>query len=470
MEEIKTGVFKIKNNKSIYVIGDIHGDYQCLIHCLVDLCKVAKITSVEKDHIFNEDGREYIDWKNNNDSIIIFCGDLIHRKRFQNTVLDDECSDIFIIETILRLKKKAKKNNGDIIIISGNHEMMNIINPSDNMYTSDKNIKFNLKYFSDKLFINRYIENSYAWVKIDDILIAHGGLCSDYLKFLDNEKVFNKNLFGGSFSKVGNDVVDFINKKYRYFFTDFDKNNLKKDHIGFKLFIEYSLTKKHTHNIFWCREWGYTGINCDNFSKLINKVDCNKMIIAHCPQFLDDDKPKMINFECVDDETLENLDISTKFKIARIDLGMSRAFEYNNPDNFFKFFKYNYHRKISVLKLLFDEKINKYYFNYKSVITHKLSCLQYLLIKYGIYKKNWIEKKIISNWLGFEYITKFFNYLNNVYKNKKLQTDIISNNTELDICFNQSEPNYIILCFLYQVINFKYNLKSVNQFNKLIKI
>ena len=99
MKEIKTGVFTVKNNKPIFIIGDIHGDYQCLLHCLVDLCKCVFIKKIEKNDKFNENNREILEWKKNNNSIIIFCGDLIHRKRFQDTILDDECSDIFIIKT-----------------------------------------------------------------------------------------------------------------------------------------------------------------------------------------------------------------------------------------------------------------------------------------------------------------------------------------------------------------------------------
>lgn len=483
MIEYKTGVFNILNNNPIYIIGDIHGDYQCLIHCLVDLCGVANIINVAPDVQFNESSREYLEWKEGNNSIIVFCGDLIHRKRFKDSVLDDECSDIFIIKTLFKLKKTAKKNGGDVLIISGNHEIMNIVDPSDTTYTSDKNMQSNFKYFSNKNFVNDYVSNTYAWIKINDILIAHGGLCSDYLNFLNDEKIFDKNIFGkkisndnanssimigGDIIKTGNDVVDFINNKYRDFFTNYNKEKSNLDHVGFKLFVEYDFSNKHSHNIFWCREWGYSGINCDDFNKLINKVDCNKMIVAHCPQFLANDKPKMINFECeydYDEKKYNDFNgHEQKFKIARVDLGMSRSFEYNKKSNdFFKFLKYNYNRKMSVLKLQFDLDKKNYYFNYNSVVTNKLSCIQYLLIKYGINKKDWIDKKIYSNWLGFEYIENLLNDVNTYKKN------IINNNYDDNCNLEQIEPNKIMMCLLYPVLNSKLNLKSTTQFNKFTK-
>ena len=46
MYEIKNGIFETNNDDNIYIIGDIHGDYQCLIHCLIDLCNVCNISNI----------------------------------------------------------------------------------------------------------------------------------------------------------------------------------------------------------------------------------------------------------------------------------------------------------------------------------------------------------------------------------------------------------------------------------------
>jgi hypothetical protein len=495
MEETKTGVFKIINNIPIYVIGDIHGDYQCLIHCLVDLCRVASIKSIEKDKKFGEEQREILEWEDNNNSVVIFCGDLIHRKRFQDCVLDDECSDIFIIKTLLRLKESARRFKGDIIIISGNHEIMSILEPYETTYTSDKNISINQEYFTKTKFINNYISNTYAWIKLNDIMIAHGGLCSEYLKFLDQENEFNilnkpketeielynkiggynntlggvgvgllilsshNIMIGGNLYEYGDDVIEYVNKKYRTFFTNYSSEKSSTDPIGFKLFVNYDFINKHKHNIFWCREWGYSGVDCDNFNKTVSKIGCNRMVIAHCPQFLSENKSKMINFECEDNSDLKDTDIK-KFKIARVDLGMSRSFEYNKPNDFFKFLSYNYNRKMSVLKLSWDEQNKNYYFNYDSIITKKISCIQYLLIKYGITKKEWNEKNIESNWLGFRYIDELIKTID--INNEK------SFNNKYDDNNNVNEPDNILMSILYPLYFGDSNLKSKEEFINLM--
>jgi hypothetical protein len=462
-ENNNSGIFTYNNpDKQIYIMGDIHGDYQCLVHCLVDLCKVCKTTKLVNDE-FGYEAREYLEWINVN-SIIVFCGDLIHRKRFEDHVLDDECSDIYIIKTLLRLKKEAHNYGGDIILIAGNHEIMNLIQPTESIYTSEKNLLANAKYFSNVEFINEYVSNSYAWVKINDILIAHGGLCSDYLDYID--------MTSSKLKK--NEIIKFINDKYHDFFMNFNYKNTKKDKVGYNLFIEYDLENKKKHNMFWCREWGYDSIDCDNYKRILGLVDCKKMIIAHCPQFLSPDKPKMINFEC------KNSPEDEIYNLARIDLGMSRSFDYNKADNFIFYLNNNYNRKMSVLKL--EYKANELYFNSNGIITNKLSCIQYLLLKYGLKLSDWNNKNITTNWIGFDYIDSIVNEI--LVSDKKSELSEIANELDSKCSVSSSNgkkkiksnpeiinQNTIIMCIMYPLINIDVNnIDSIVQFNNLIKI
>jgi hypothetical protein len=486
MKEIYNGVFSSDNNDNVYIIGDMHGDYQCLVHCLVDLCEVTKAKKIYNDTEFDTPNREYLSWKKENNSVVVFCGDMIHRKRFDE-VLDDECSDVYIVKTLLRLKKEANKYGGDIIIISGNHEIMTILYPHDNMYTSEKNIEHNEKYFTDVEFINKYIANSYAFVKIDDILIAHGGLCSDYLDCLDkfvmnmetnneprknNEsegKVNTKKLYkinndgnsdkmnefvliGGSQLEFGDKIVKFINDKYKDFFTNYSKKKINKNDIAYDLFINYDPGNKKEHNLFWCRQWGYN-TNCPEMAKILNKVKCSKMIIAHCPQFLSPNEPKMINFECKTGKSNDD------YSLARVDLGMSRSFDDNSEKNFMSYLFYNYNRKMAVLKLT---STNGYLsMGYNKVITKKLSCIQYLLLKYGLTKQEWLDNGIDSNWLGFEYVS-------DIIKNAKENFSEKDSNKYNKFCSQKNSPNFdSITCLLYPVIiNDKHDLKSIAQYKK----
>jgi hypothetical protein len=425
------GIFTADINDNIYVIGDIHGDYQVFIHCFVDLCNSCTITKVYNDIDNNYPNREYLSWNENCKNVIVLCGDVIHRKRFSDNILDDECSDIYLLETLFRLKKEAQDNNGDIILILGNHEIMNILDPTESSYTSEMNFKKNKSFFQDKLKVNNLIENSFAWIKINDVLLAHGGLCSNYLDYIKDIKLKDT------------DIVKYVNENFKRYFYNFNDKKLDKKDISFNLFIEFDIHNKKKHNLFWCREWGYNKIDCVNFKKILEKIECNKMIIAHCPQFLSSSKPKMINFECLDET-------NNHYNLARIDLGMSRAFEYNiDNEKFIDYIKNNFNRKMAVLKLSVSN--NSILFNYDSIITNKLSCLQYLLIKFGITKTEWNNKNINSDWVGFKHLDK-------ITINKIISDDDPS-------CMNENA----LLCLLYPYFKKNENalIKSINLFNKI---
>jgi hypothetical protein len=379
--------------------------------------------------------KEILNWIDGNKSIVIFCGDFIDRKRFDH-VLDDECSDILIIETVLKLKKQALMNGGDILIISGNHEMMNIINPDITNYISDKNKSLNFEKFTNKEFINEYIKNSYAWLCINDILICHGGLCSDYLKYLEG---IDKTIHG-------NDIIVYINNAYRDFFNNYDYKNKNIDNKYYSLFIEQK--EENKQNIFWCRMWGYNKHTLNLFTKTLDTVGCKKMIVAHCPQFLHKTEPKMINFEY---ENIEN-----NYNLARIDLGMSRAFDYNKPDKFLYYLEYNFNRKMSILKI--HNNNSNLSFDMNSIITKKLSCIQYTLIKYGTTKESWLKHNIDSNWLGFEKIKKLI-----IKCDENIDYNTIDKN-------NKTEDN-IIKCLLYAVYCSKsISLQSIEDYNNIYKV
>jgi UDP-2,3-diacylglucosamine pyrophosphatase LpxH len=431
------GIFKADISDNIYVIGDIHGDYQVFIHCLVDLCSCCTITKVYNDIENNYSNREYLSWVEGCNSVIVFCGDIIHRKRFSDVTLDDECSDIYLLESLFRLMKEARKNGGDIIYILGNHEIMNILDPEEESYTSDLNLKKNKIFFEDKKKINQLINNSYAWIKINDTLIAHGGLCSNYLDILKEVKIDDY------------DIVKYVNENFKRYFLNFDNKKINKEDISFNLFIEFDIVNKKKHNLFWCREWGYNNIDCEEFKKILEKIDCKKMIIAHCPQFLSSSKPKMINFECLNEP-------NNDYNLARVDLGMSRAFEYNiDNKKFFDYVKNNFNRKMAVLKIkAINNSINRdltMSFNTNSIITNKLSCIQYLLLKYGIKKEEWELKNIKTDWIGFKYI-------------QKITEDKIIPETDKTCMFENA-----LLCLLYPCYKHdKNSINSINLFNKFI--
>ena len=88
----------------------------------------------------------------------------------------------------------------------------------------------------------------------------HGGLCSEYLKYVDDNNLTDKD---------GDEIIDYVNNKYHDYFENINKKNLTDDSIGYNMFINYDINNKKAHNLFWCREWGYNGIDCNEFKNIL---------------------------------------------------------------------------------------------------------------------------------------------------------------------------------------------------------
>lgn len=124
--------------RRIVVLGDIHGDYNLAIEYL----KLAKVIS--PDFSSNTTFPSWI----GKDTYIIQVGDQIDRCR-PNSVgnlrctdpqatIDDENSDVRILEIFTDLDKQARKVGGAVISLLGNHELMNVAGQFD--YVSKKGI------------------------------------------------------------------------------------------------------------------------------------------------------------------------------------------------------------------------------------------------------------------------------------------------------------------------------------------
>lgn len=123
--------------RRIIVIGDLHGDFEVAIRCLI-LSKCIKDPGTipnprnitEVSHFFN-DKLEWI----GGDTYIVQLGDQIDRVRPQSwdrnnitndDAFDDEGSTLEIFYLFYHLNKLAELHNGKVISIIGNHEIMNV--------------------------------------------------------------------------------------------------------------------------------------------------------------------------------------------------------------------------------------------------------------------------------------------------------------------------------------------------------
>jgi len=360
----------------LYVIGDIHGDFFALkqslelTNCIQFDPYTDKLQyNQEKKLYYLEDGCQFYSLNKKNikwnpekkNTTIVFAGDLIDRCRPHarvnpeciNTVNDENC-DYQILKLLFELNKEARYYNSKIIIILGNHELLNL--QDDLRYVSIKGLDDKSRLDNLKNLIKENIDNIYGLVRIKNYIIVHGGINDIFFKKVN--KLFNKKL-------VNMESIEIYNEYIRNFILNNISSELENNvYTKLSPFWDRTIGGFDTLNTGQC-----THIFKDNILKIKESIDNIKIIVAHCPQFT-----IRKSIDIVDCEEF-------KQRIFRIDIGMSRTFDFYKSyeelneildqlklPNYRDFYNYGLNeedtRKVSLLK------INK---NNEEILTGKLS-------------------------------------------------------------------------------------------------
>jgi hypothetical protein len=313
----------------LYIIGDIHGDFYALKQSLIktgcvmfDETNINDIIKQRGNEILLIDGCDHysinknILWNPEKKNVfIVFVGDLTDRCRMVNdsacySVVNDENCDYKILKLLLELDLEAEAYNSRVIIVLGNHEIMNFqekFKYASIKALADINRKNNiinlLKINSDKL---------YGIVRINNYLICHGGINPDFIK--TNSIYFNSTEFTGQYNiYIKNFLLNYENK-------DLINNVMGPLWDRTNGFNTASLNQSQCEDIFIKNI-----LNIKNISEL-------KIIVAHCPQIYNTPQNGINITSC---GTFTN-------RIWRVDISMSRAFD-------------NYIKDIPILNQLLDQ-------------------------------------------------------------------------------------------------------------------
>jgi hypothetical protein len=249
--------------KKIISFGDIHGDFNLLIS-LLNLNKLI-------NNNYNWIGKK---------TFLVQVGDLFDRGG-RSEMYKDENSEFKIINFLIKLKSEAFASGGNVILLLGNHELMNfqgIFNYVSNMgFNNFNSIKDRKQYLKPgNKFCLKIANNFKCIVKIGNIVFVHAGI--------------NYNI-----SKKYN--INYINSlMYSYLLGNI---NISKSKQFKELFI-------HNSSILWFRGWGNSSINSEKLLLTLDNLNAKYLVIGHTPQ-------ESISFRC-------------NKKLWRIDTGMSYAF------------------------------------------------------------------------------------------------------------------------------------------------
>ena len=300
--------------KRIIVMGDIHGDYELTMtmFSLANLIKINKSTNK-------------IQWIGE-DTVVVQVGDQIDRCRpignmtcdLPNTTYKDESSDIKLLKLFTDLDIQARKANGMVISLLGNHELLNA--EGNLTYVSYKNIEEFKDYKDPKNPNKRFSSgnearvyafrpgNEYAKflgctrlpaVIIGNLLFVHAGIIDRLIRELKINKSSDLNTINIAIKKW---LLGLISKEY------VDK-----------------IISANKYSMFWNRILGQIPPNINleddmcikHIDETLKLFNVGHIIIGHTPQsFL---YSSGINGTCIDH-------INNTKKIIKSDVGSSNAF------------------------------------------------------------------------------------------------------------------------------------------------
>lgn len=478
--ENNLGIYQDENIKKIFVIGDIHGDFYAfkqaleLTQCIIFNNNNIKIKDIfqfnsEQNFLTLKDGCDDlydIKWnKEMTNNYIVFAGDLIDRcrnvghKGCINAVNDENC-DLKILKLIFDLDKQAQQYASRVLMVLGNHEILNLDN--DFRYVSFKGLYKNsnpiekidrVKEMVDLFTEN--IENVYGILQINNYIIVHGGI--NHVFF--NNEIFNDTRPLNKVEKFNLLLREFINKKNSGD-TPSQRSSKHSDssmrspdpmHVYAELF-------NNPDSPFWDRTLGLDHINNhENCKKIfednILQVEPNilpnlKILVAHCPQFLNSESINLTDCN------------EYKGRIWRIDVGMSRAWD-----------KYNYKNIIQLLNQLVNALENKNFPNK----------LDFYKIQKFKSRKAGLLRIDQSNKPSMQSLNPTHFYTETILENKLVLDYFYDTIFELsDNKYNMNiliytyllQDLYLYLLFEYenkQSINQCYNCNDKNQYIRLLK-
>jgi hypothetical protein len=342
----------LKQTTRTIAIGDIHGDLDLAVNVLI-IAKCIKRVDESYDNkvtLFNKKYiKEYYTWIGD-DTQVVQVGDQIDRCRPINEyscmipMENDEASDMKILYFYTDLNKLARKANGRIISLLGNHELMNVmgnmsyvsfmgllefnnlINISNINYNENLNeyIKQGLINRKNEFNINNQrISNFLACTRISaiiigDLLFIHGGMIEKMAKAYNIEDlniIVRKWLLGK------------INDKIKTTQLLLTKNEKNKSNVKFNINDRLNTILQSNHSIFWNRLFGKLPADidltnnkykkeilskCNEYLKSVfNTYKIKGLIIGHTPQISD---KYGINSTC-------------EKRVWRVDIASSNAFD-----------------------------------------------------------------------------------------------------------------------------------------------
>lgn len=344
----------VPKQERIIAIGDIHGDLNVAIECLVIAKVIQKTGNKETKNIM--DNYEWI----GNKTVVVQVGDMLDDCRVKNDVKNNcsddgvnEGMDVDVLNFFNDVHVEALKHGGAVYTLLGNHELMNVSGSLS--YVSYVSLKGFADYFYElydrdecpnfnDAEIGKIVReflfkpgNEYAvkmactclsTIIVGSYLFVHAGIIPEFIQ---------KNNITGQ-----NDIIRINNAVKDWLLGKKDKSEVQ------------TIVTTEAYSMFWDRKLGaiapnQNGDNADckeYLDPVLDILEIKGMVIGHTPQFFGNQSG--INGTCNN-------------KLWRVDAGSSHAFN-KFDDHYRESGKMMEGRKPQIIEIINDTTIN--------VITH----------------------------------------------------------------------------------------------------
>jgi len=321
----------------IVCLGDIHGSYSLAIDMLI----IGKIIKIVNGSVMWNAGNTYV----------VQVGDQVDRCRpidnmtceNPNTTINDEASDIKIMELFNDLHEQAVLQGGAVISLLGNHEIMN--STGQLQYVSYQGLK-QFENYVDKdkpniIFPNGATARAHAFAPGNEYGKMMG--CSRHVVVIIGSHMFlHAGLVDSLIHEIGLNGIDDL-QNIDTAIRSWLLGLLHKDYIR-------KIIKNSKNSLFWTRLLGSIppNVSLDNpvcsthLKKVLKMFKIGHMVIGHCPT--------SFTFNADINGTCDNT-------VFRVDIGASHAFD--KFDNTYQSYgKPNQNRRTQVLEILNDNVFN----------------------------------------------------------------------------------------------------------------
>jgi hypothetical protein len=311
----------------LIAIGDIHGDMQLMLDCLMIALVIQEVPSPSSDtvQLVYKDGKpRYYKWTGDK-TVVVQVGDQVDRCRpYTNesglladcehfeTTYQDEASDEKILIFMSDLDRLARTKGGAVYSLLGNHELINIQGKMNYVsflglkeYSKDDvNPKDRIEYFKRGSDISKFIACTRPTLMIiGSYMFVHGGFLSTILKRFKNQDRLT--------------ILNTMNAIYNLWILNEDNklNEVLKEYTPYERARLINTVQSTLTSPLWVRGPGSITPNlpkdhtqCDRYKEITDVFAIKGMVIGHTPQLRTG-----INSTCGD-------------SIIRVDVASSRAF------------------------------------------------------------------------------------------------------------------------------------------------